>query len=131
MIPVKVEAGKIVMLDGAPLPRMLQGAIGDLVMSASSILNSDVAAALSQSGSVKLGGGGTIYATVSAKGIPPELRSSAKSFDEIVRTNSPIVQSQMDLRFVEVQLLEPLVLRLRGSKPAKLEPTHFISVPPV
>lgn len=89
MIPVKVEAGTIVMLDGARLPPMLNEAIGPCHVGVLSP-DSGVAAALSKSGSVKLRGGGTIYATVSANGIPPERRSSARSFDDIARTNSPL-----------------------------------------
>ena len=114
-IPVRISQGSVTLLDGGRLPRLKDGAIGDLVLDADTVQDSEFLRLLQAESTVEMLPSGTpVLMGVGLGVVPAEKQSKLKT--------SSGLRSHADYGFVEVCLTEPLRLRLRGTKDPMLEP---------
>lgn len=100
--------------DGGNLPKLKDGAIGDLILPAAVVEEESALQRLQQEHIVAILPINTkLMLGIRAKAVPAGRRSSV--------TYPEALSPHVDYGFVEVQLREPLRLKLRGSKSAILE----------
>ena len=114
-VPVRfLNGGQIEYFYGGPVPGIRAGAVGDLVVALSSFRNRREAVRLQEERVVPfLTTGALVRLTIAARGVPENLRHHLIEGRTFLRKGRPYA--------IEVLLLEPLGLRLRGSKEATLE----------
>ena len=126
VIPVKWADGKLQYFHGGAMPKLREGTIGDLVVDRVAVddeafLRQVQAASESQ---LLLEEGAAVYAAVSTSDIPKPLTRYAIPGGSLTKGGISLVTATQfpDARFVEIVLLEPLELQLRGTKFGRLKP---------
>jgi hypothetical protein len=108
-IPVMFSGGKIALPDGRPLPKIRDGASGELLLSDWAVQDRELVKEFqSQEMILLLNAGQSVFFTVQVHQIPREVWTEAMQKEFFVdRPGGP---------YVQVRLEEALKLRLRGSK---------------
>jgi hypothetical protein len=114
-IPIRVLSnGTVAMESGARLPKILSGALGDLVLPAASLENPDVVAALNESSSTPLlAQGEVVWVRLHPSQAPAE---KLESFE-----HEPLHPEMVGHVFAPITLDEALNLVTRGTKRGQLE----------
>lgn len=111
-IPIRIVDGKVKYFYGGNLPKIRNGAIGELILPEYSIDDEPFIEVSQQQQAVQLlPSGTTIIVAVSSYGIPANLIEATEKITPIIDPNGA---------FVRVDLVEPLQLMFRGSKKATL-----------
>ncbi|MDD4803281.1 MAG: hypothetical protein PHF24_10165 [Syntrophomonas sp.] len=117
-IPVKIVDGQVKYFYGGDLPKTINGVIGELILPEYGIID-DVFISVSQAKYEKeiLPAGSYIMAAVNNN----QVEEKKRKFTETI--NAPYSQNSS---FIRVQLLDPLILQIRGSKKAILLDTQCL-----
>lgn len=112
-IGVRIQEGRVLQLDGSALPRIADGAVGDLVLDAGAILDPEFAARMKAEKTVEmLPRGAEVFLGVSFKHCAGD------------RVGQLITPSELGIiapfGFGRAVLQEPLFLRIRGDQRASL-----------
>ena len=117
-LPVQLRDGEVTYLGGLPLPPIKEGAIADLILPASALLESDITRLLLETAEVQLlPKGEVLLAGVKTRGIPEILREQAQKAPEKAELD-PIAPA--DLGWVRIDLLQDLILRVGGGVHSEL-----------
>ena len=113
IIPVVYKDGRFKLSDDRDLPKIKEGAVGYLEMSEFSVLDHELLNELQAESDVQmLPAEENVYFGVSHNMVPSNLRNKLLTPEKL-----KIISNY---RFIEVKLLEPLTLHLRGSKTPQL-----------
>ena len=119
-IPIQVRKGAVTYFYGGSLPKLKDGCVGDLIVPRYAVEDEDAVRELTREETkIVLDSRTPILFSIDARATPPALGSWVMT---------PTVAQphrwarHWQARFVGVLLMEPLGLRLRGSKPAALRP---------
>ncbi len=117
LIPVRWSGGEWKVLDDSSMPKLAEGTVGELSVPASAFLNpKDTKPYLEESFAEILPALTMLWASISSNHGGPGM-------NELVRRGLPAKRSHENGYFMVGFLIkEPLVLRLRGTKHASLEP---------
>ena len=114
-ILVRIRAGKVARSDGTPLPRVLDGTLGDLVLPSSHLIDEAERRELEQESLQDLlPEGSVVFVGLSPGMINGKPRGLLRPAD----LKTPYACGYF---FAEVRLLEPLKMRMRGDKEPVLE----------
>lgn len=114
-IPVVFTGGRMVLSDGRPLPPIRDGACGELRLYEYAVEDGDIKKECQGGATIPLlESGASVFFSVMSHKIPAELWKEAQQKNSFVDGPEGLC--------VEVQLKEPLKLRLRGSKTSTLCP---------
>ena len=117
-ILVRFKAGNIVRSDGTPLPKVLDGTLGDLVLPSSHLVDEAERRELEEESVMELLPPQTVVLVGLSPGMMDAIpRGLVKSVD---------LKAGYGYLFAEVRLQERLVLRLRGDKDPALEDCRCI-----
>lgn len=121
-IPVVMNNGQMMQLDGSPLPKIQHGAVGELILDTYALENQKILQSLQlEQVSELLPKGDSIFLGVSSTVVPPE------QINRLIEPSDLGISSEF--LFAEVKLREPLKLKIRGTKSPVLEPCScFIPV---
>jgi len=115
VIPIRISDGRVVQLDNSPLPKLNDGAVGELTLLERNVLDEGVIQRLQAHDTVGLlSKGSSVFLGVSIGYVP------SSRHEVLNQTKDLGIISQYV--FVEVILDEILKLRFRGSKSAVLAP---------
>ena len=118
-IPIRVADGKIMYFYDGPMPKLKEGAMGDLTLLESDVLDTDWVVPLREARKVRLlEAKADIMLAMRLQRIPPDLQKETIGFP---RADQGDFIGAMNYRFIPAILLEPLDLILRGTKKAVLE----------
>jgi hypothetical protein len=132
-ILVRIKAGIVARADSTPLPKIRDGALGDLVLPASSLIDDEERQELETESLVELLPAQNwvfvgLNPTKTKRGLikPEDLKIDPAPHAPTTPGGIPQVPRTLAghgyLHFAAVLLLEPLALRLRGDKEPSLEP---------
>jgi len=114
-IPVRIVDGQVRYFYGGELPKLREGAIGDLIVPAYAIQEADDLKRLQDEHIEEiLPTGMIVLLGVRIKDLQEELRKYISYPEKLF--------PPVNCGFIEIRLVEPLCLRLRGSKRAVLQP---------
>lgn len=112
-IPVIYKDGKLKLFDNRDMPELEEGSVGYLEMSEHSILDKELVEELQAESDIQMiPADEKVYFGISPNMVPANLKRKIMSPDELRIINN--------YWFVEVQLQQPLMLHLRGSKTPQL-----------
>lgn len=117
-IPIQLYKGNITYLGGLPLPPIKEGALADLILPASALLESDITQLLLGTTEVQLlPKGEVLLAGVKTKDAPEALRGQAQKAPKRAELNP---RAPADLGWVRIDLLQDLILRVGGGVHSEL-----------
>ena len=112
-IPVKVVKGQLAYFYDAPIPKLQEGAIGEVVLPEYAVLNRDALQLWQTEQVINLfDEGARLFLGMKSERVPPALWS------ELI--DPPVLSEARGMKLVEVILIKPLRLVLRGTKRAML-----------
>jgi hypothetical protein len=118
-IPIRVVGGRVQFMYGGPLPGLRDGTLGDLIVSTQDIEDVPRWSWLVEERRVKIASAGNaIFFAVTRSGVPAALRGRV--------LNGDTIGLDREWSYVEVELLEELMLELRGYKKAVLAPCKCV-----